>query len=71
VQLKKVLYLCLKLEIMSLEKVFKTPTNKIAKELTPMKQSAIIQDIILMVRKNPNHTTLGAKVDRYIKEHIK
>jgi hypothetical protein len=56
---------------MSLEKVFKTPTHEVVREFSPMEQNAIIQDIINLVRNNPNHATLGAKVDKYIKKVLK
>jgi hypothetical protein len=53
---------------MDLEKVFKTDVNEITKSMSELEKIAVIQDIILKVRKHPNHQVLGREIDNYIKK---
>lgn len=59
-----------KLENMNLEKLFKTGSNEVANELSPLFQKAFIMDVIEIYRKNPNHQKLGAEIDKYVKKVI-
>ena len=55
---------------MNLEKVFKTESNEIVNEMSPLQQKAFIMDVIEKFRKHTNHQTLGADIDKYIKQVI-
>jgi hypothetical protein len=56
---------------MSLNKVYKTPVEDVVKEMSQTEQNNFIQEVIMMVRKNPNNTILGKEVDKYVKKVLK
>lgn len=53
---------------MNVEKVYKTDVSDIVGSMSELEKTVFIQDIILKVRKNPNHISLGEVIDKYVKD---